>query len=312
MDFRKLAAFFDGLVAAEFAALVRELEATGIDSEESIRLAGLCTGDLRARLFELSHRVLVAHYQVVEQDVAFEAYCDLLREPSVREYLHAGYPVLRDAMLLTARVWREQSAKLLHRFHADHARLRATLLPSSAPLREPFAAAPSALQRATLGTSPPAPRTPPREPLAYTARKPLDAPPLVSTFDAGRVAKLQLELDEAQHRASKLLGELSSLRPAMLELEAARARIAALERQVAELMAAGAEVGGDDLRCIKGIGPKFEKALHAVGIRTYADIAAWSDAEIIDIAAKIGARADRIERDAWVASAKALVARASH
>ena len=135
MDFRKLAAYFDDLVADESAGLARELEAAGIAGEESTRLVTLCSGDLRARLFELSHRVLVAHYQVVEQDLAFDAYCDLLREPSVREYLHAGYPVLRGAMLRTARVWREQSAKLLHRFHADHARLSATLLPSSAPLR---------------------------------------------------------------------------------------------------------------------------------------------------------------------------------
>ena len=153
--------------------------------------------------------------------------------------------------------------------------------------------------------------TPPRESLAYTARRPSDAPPLVSTFDAARVAKLQVELDEAQHRASKLLEELSSLRPAMLELEGARTRIAALERHVAELSGARAEVGVDQLRRIKGIGPKFEQALHAAGVRSYAQIAAWSDAEVIDIAAKIGARADRIARDAWVASAQALVAASS-
>lgn len=135
MDFSRLAAFFSDLVVAESAKLARELVASDIDGEECARLTGLCTGDLRARLFELSHRVLVAHYQVVEQDVSFDAYCDLLHEQSVREYLNTRYPVMRVAMQRAARAWREQTALLLHRFHADHERLRYTLLPSSTPLR---------------------------------------------------------------------------------------------------------------------------------------------------------------------------------
>ncbi len=101
-----------------------------------------------------------------------------------------------------------------------------------------------------------------------------------------------------------LLGELSSLRPAMLELDAARLRIAELEARVVELSVSKPP---DDLRRIKGIGPKFEQALRAVGVSTYAQIAAWTSADLADIAQKIGARVDRLEREEWVAKARALL-----
>jgi len=64
----------------------------------------------------------------------------------------------------------------------------------------------------------------------------------------------------------------------------------------------------DDLRKIKGIGPKYEKALHAAGVRTWAQIAAWSDADVDAIAERIGLKAARIRKAEWVKKAQALVA----
>ncbi len=61
----------------------------------------------------------------------------------------------------------------------------------------------------------------------------------------------------------------------------------------------------DDLKQIKGIGPVGEDALHAIGIYHYDQIAAWTAAE----AAWVGtflAFPGRIERDEWIAQAKAL------
>lgn len=118
------------------------------------------------------------------------------------------------------------------------------------------------------------------------------------------MAQLQRELEETQARAAKLLAELSSLRPAMIELEAARKTIAELESRVAELSTVKTR---DDLRRIKGIGPKFEVALHAAGVVSFAQIAGWDTVDIAEIAQKIGARVDRIERDEWVAKARALL-----
>lgn len=61
----------------------------------------------------------------------------------------------------------------------------------------------------------------------------------------------------------------------------------------------------DDLKKIKGIGPVGEDTLHTIGIYHYDQIAAWSEAE----AAWVGtfmAFPGRIERDEWIAQAKAL------
>ncbi len=61
----------------------------------------------------------------------------------------------------------------------------------------------------------------------------------------------------------------------------------------------------DDLKLIKGIGPVGEDALHAIGIYHFDQIAAWNEAE----AAWVGSFLSfpgRIERDDWIAQAKAL------
>jgi len=60
---------------------------------------------------------------------------------------------------------------------------------------------------------------------------------------------------------------------------------------------------GDDLRRIKGVGPKLVALLHALGVTRYAQIAAWSDEDIDRIDAQLGAFAGRIRRDSWVEQA---------
>jgi len=64
----------------------------------------------------------------------------------------------------------------------------------------------------------------------------------------------------------------------------------------------------DDLKQISGIGPKLEQVLNARGIRTLAEIAAWSDADIARVDQELGFDG-RIARDGWVAEAKALTAK---
>jgi len=64
----------------------------------------------------------------------------------------------------------------------------------------------------------------------------------------------------------------------------------------------------DDLKQISGIGPKLEQVLNARGIRTLAEIAAWSDVDIARVDQELGFDG-RIARDGWVAEAKALTAK---
>jgi len=66
------------------------------------------------------------------------------------------------------------------------------------------------------------------------------------------------------------------------------------------------DVAADDLRKIKGLGPKMLTVLHALGITSYAQIAAWTDADLDDLDTKLGAFAGRPRRDNWVEQARLL------
>lgn len=75
-----------------------------------------------------------------------------------------------------------------------------------------------------------------------------------------------------------------------------------------EVAAAADPAGADDLKQIKGIGPKLEELLHAQGITRFEQIAAWDDAEMDRFAELIGRMGGRIRSDDWVGQARALAA----
>ncbi|KLI63411.1 hypothetical protein [Aurantiacibacter marinus] len=62
----------------------------------------------------------------------------------------------------------------------------------------------------------------------------------------------------------------------------------------------------DDLRRIKGVGPKLVTILSDHGVTSFAQIAAWTDADIDRIDAELGRFQGRIRRDDWVAQARFL------
>jgi len=63
--------------------------------------------------------------------------------------------------------------------------------------------------------------------------------------------------------------------------------------------------GADDLKLLKGVGPALEKKLHAAGVTTFAQIAAWGPQDIADMDDKLSFKG-RIDRDGWVDQAKTL------
>lgn len=69
--------------------------------------------------------------------------------------------------------------------------------------------------------------------------------------------------------------------------------------------AADAGTAGDDLKQLSGVGPALEKKLHAAGVTSFAQIAAWTEADIADMDEKLSFKG-RIEREGWVDQAKAL------
>ncbi|WP_137153661.1 5' DNA nuclease [Rhizobium sp. FKL33] len=64
--------------------------------------------------------------------------------------------------------------------------------------------------------------------------------------------------------------------------------------------------GPDDLKKISGLGPRLEKVLNGMGVTTYAQIATWSDEDVLRMDETLGLD-NRIVRDQWVKQAKALL-----
>ncbi len=62
---------------------------------------------------------------------------------------------------------------------------------------------------------------------------------------------------------------------------------------------------GDDLKKLSGVGPALEKKLHEAGVTSFAQIAAWTDADVADMDEKLSFKG-RIEREGWIDQAKEL------
>ena len=62
----------------------------------------------------------------------------------------------------------------------------------------------------------------------------------------------------------------------------------------------------DDLKMIKGVGPKLEDLLHSMGFYHFDQIANWTDKEIAWVDQNLQGFKGRVTRDDWVAQAKEL------
>lgn len=71
--------------------------------------------------------------------------------------------------------------------------------------------------------------------------------------------------------------------------------------------AAPAAAGADNLKELSGVGPALEKKLHDAGVTSFAQIAAWTEADIAAMDEKLSFKG-RIEREGWVDQAKAKLA----
>ncbi len=66
-----------------------------------------------------------------------------------------------------------------------------------------------------------------------------------------------------------------------------------------------ADKDGDDLTKISGVGPVIVEKLHSEGVTTFAQIAAWTDADVEAIEEKLSFKG-RVGREDWIAQAKDL------
>jgi len=65
--------------------------------------------------------------------------------------------------------------------------------------------------------------------------------------------------------------------------------------------------GPEDLRRINGIGPRFEAALRKQGITRLSQIAAWSDADVRQVAKALKIPKSRIVKGRWVEAAREMI-----
>jgi large subunit ribosomal protein L21 len=87
--------------------------------------------------------------------------------------------------------------------------------------------------------------------------------------------------------------------------KAATAKAAAPKAKAAP---AAASSEGDDLTQLSGVGPALLKKLNAAGITTFAQIAAWTEADVAEFDEKLSFKG-RIEREGWIAQAKELASK---
>ncbi len=88
--------------------------------------------------------------------------------------------------------------------------------------------------------------------------------------------------------------------------EAPKAEKPKAEKPKAEKKAAPAKSeGADDLKKLSGVGPALEKKLHEAGVTTFAQIAAWTDADVAAMDEKLSFKG-RIEREGWIDQAEEL------
>lgn len=129
-----------------------------------------------------------------------------------------------------------------------------------------------------------------------------------------RVARLETQTGVVP--SDVLLGKLATLeeRLGVLEsrletlaskLEGALAADAPRSGDAAPTAAAPA-AGGDDLTLLRGVGPKYQKALARAGVRTFAAVAAWTGEDIDRYAALLGTTSARIRKADWVGQARKL------
>ena len=74
------------------------------------------------------------------------------------------------------------------------------------------------------------------------------------------------------------------------------------------LLDAPREGGADDLKMLKGVGPKLEETCHELGIYHYDQIANWSAEEVAWVDDNLQGFKGRVTRDNWVEQARKLAA----
>lgn len=109
-------------------------------------------------------------------------------------------------------------------------------------------------------------------------------------------------LEDVARLFGKIRGQ--AFRVAELELELRRLQGIVTEQQKTSPRSRSI---GDDLRRIRGIGPRFAKQLDSMGYTSFEAIANWTEGEVASVAKRLRITPERISREAWVDQARGLL-----
>lgn len=118
--------------------------------------------------------------------------------------------------------------------------------------------------------------------------------------------KRSLEEHKKLHAQAEARAGATEARLRELEAKASAAEARASEAEARANAAPVVVAAADDLKRIKGVGPAFERKLHALGVTSYAVIAAWTEADVERIAEALAILPQRITRDRWIERAREL------
>lgn len=176
-------------------------------------------------------------------------------------------------------------------------------------------------------------------PTSEPAPAPVPAPSPEPSSESGAVSQSDAEAEMAKLKAAEEAAAEASRQKAEAEAEAARAAAEAEATRKAEEEAAQAtsaepthdydgdgmhegtsegtrpsgldaprDGNADDLKQIKGIGPKLEKLCNSLGFWHFEQVAGWTLDEVAWVDANLEGFKGRVTRDKWVEQAKVLAA----
>ncbi|MGB0967851.1 MAG: NADH-quinone oxidoreductase subunit E, partial [Halocynthiibacter sp.] len=126
----------------------------------------------------------------------------------------------------------------------------------------------------------------------------------------GDAAPFEFVTAAKQAEAEKKAAKPAAKKPAAKKAAPAKVE-AAPTGEVAEkkprTMSAPRKAGADDLKQLKGVGPKLETTLNDLGFWHFDQIAKWDAAAVAWVDSRLKFKG-RIERDGWIDQAKALAA----
>lgn len=151
-------------------------------------------------------------------------------------------------------------------------------------------------KKATVKTAPAKPKTATKAKAAETAKE-------ATLTGAAKKA------DTATKAVSKSSGKAETGKVAT-KTAAPKAKVSDADTSVAgkkpRLLKAARKAGADDLKRIKGVGPKLAQACNDMGVYHFDQVAAWNAAEVEWANENLPGAKGRVSRDGWVAQAKIL------